>query len=70
MAVRDTDEYKQMTIGRVYFLTYNEADSEEEQLAFWQMLVDTGVAWQLEGWYGRTAMDLINSGVIEEPLTE
>ena len=41
-----------------------EADSEEQVIEAWQQLVDTGLAWQLQGWIGRTAQQLINQGVI------
>jgi len=41
-----------------------EAESEEQVLQAWQHLVDTGLAWQLQGWFGRTAQHLINEGVI------
>jgi hypothetical protein len=41
-----------------------EAD-EDKQIEAWQHLVDTGLAWSLQGWFGRTAMDLIEQGIIE-----
>ena len=37
---------------------------EDTQIEAWQHLVDTGLAWSLQGWFGRTAMDLIEQGVI------
>jgi hypothetical protein len=44
-----------------------EADSEEQVLEAWQYLVDTGMAWRLQGWFGRTAQQLINQGYINPP---
>ena len=38
---------------------------EDKQIEAWQHLVNTGLAWSLQGWFGRTAMDLIEQGVIE-----
>lgn len=36
----------------------------DELLEAWQCLLDTGMVWHLQGWYGRTAMELIKQGVI------
>ena len=41
-----------------------DADSEEQYLEAWQHLVDTGLAWSLQGWFGRTAHTLIQEGYI------
>jgi hypothetical protein len=43
-----------------------EADSEDQVLEAWQTLVDTGMAWQLQGWFGRTARHLIEEGYIHD----
>ena len=40
-----------------------EAKSREEEIAAWQLLIDTGIAWSLQGWFGRTAMHLIREGI-------
>lgn len=40
-----------------------EEGTEEQQLEAWQYLIDTGLAWSLQGWFGRTAADLIASGL-------
>jgi hypothetical protein len=39
-----------------------EAD-EDQQLAAWQHLIDTGLAWQLQGSFGRQAARLIEEGL-------
>ena len=43
---------------------FEPADSEEQVIEAWQHLVDTGLAWQLQGSFGRAARDLIEAGVI------
>jgi ribosomal protein S27E len=36
----------------------------EERLEAWQYLVDTGIVWKLQGFYGRHAAYLIEEGLI------
>ncbi len=44
-----------------------EPTSEEQYIAAWQHLIDTGLAWSLQGWFGRTAMRLIEDGECTAP---
>lgn len=36
--------------------------NDDEIITFFQELIDTGLAWRLQGSYGRTANQLINKG--------
>lgn len=40
-----------------------EGASEEEQIEAWQYLIDTGRCWTLQGWFGRRAKNLIDTGI-------
>jgi hypothetical protein len=40
-----------------------ESEGEEQTIEAWQTLIDTGLAWKLQGWFGRIATDLIMRGV-------
>ena len=44
-------------------------DSQEHYIQAWQHLIDTGLCWQLQGWFGRQAQEFISSGVCQTPET-
>jgi Leu/Phe-tRNA-protein transferase len=41
-------------------------EDENEVIEAWQHLHDTGVAYKLQGWFGRTAVGLIEQGIINK----
>lgn len=43
-----------------------EAEDDSQIIEAWQTLHDTGVAYRLQGWFGRTAQNLIAQGIISE----
>jgi hypothetical protein len=46
---------------------FQEAESEEQLIEAWQHLVDTGLCWELQGWFGRQAQAMINEGLLTTP---
>lgn len=54
------DNYTATGLAEGFF----EADNKEQIIEAWQYLHDTGLAYQLQGWFGRTATDLIEQGII------
>ncbi len=45
---------------------YIKCDTAEEEVKAWQFLVDTGMAWQLQGWFGRQAESMLAMGILKE----
>ena len=45
---------------------YRDAKDEAEYIAAWQQLIDTGLAWTLQGWFGRTAKYMVEQGYCHE----
>lgn len=43
-----------------------EPDYEDEITDAWQHLHDTRVAYSLQGWYGRTCVQLLEAGIITD----
>jgi hypothetical protein len=61
-------EGKDMSKVPIYTLEEeNNGLTEEQEKALWQYGVDTGIVWQLQGWYGRNAQDMLNNGTLKYP---
>lgn len=66
--IQATPEYKKMN---PYLATSiaegfdgGEDATNEEIIAAWQYLHDTRLAYQLQGWFGRQAVNMIENGII------
>ncbi len=44
-----------------------EPASESQLNEAWQLLIDTGICWELQGWFGRNAAMLIENGICRPP---
>lgn len=59
------DEYAEDIVGRI--MRFEDGGMEEDEVyELFQDLVDSGMAWSLQGSYGRIAAGLIEMGVIHE----
>jgi hypothetical protein len=57
---RKMDNYQAVSIAEGFC---DFEPTEEQQISAWQHLIDTGLAWSLQGSFGRTAMALIEAGI-------
>ncbi len=68
--VRSTHFYKTLNLylacAYAEGIMEGENATQEEQIIAMQYLIDTGMVWSLQGWFGRTATSLIESGVCEK----
>lgn len=64
--LRDTDAYKRCTAFSAASIAEGLATTDDETrfMAAWQYLHDTGLAYQLQGWFGRTAQAYLRQGLI------
>ena len=44
-----------------------EAETEEQYIQAWQLLINTGQAWKLQGFFGRVASSMIQQGLCYYP---
>ena len=61
MSTRKMDSYLATGLAEGF-----EQGTEKEVIAAWQYLHDTGLAYQLQGWFGRTAQELIKNKIIKD----
>jgi hypothetical protein len=57
-----TDRSTVIDVGAIIDFENGEL-TEDEVVELFQVLIDTGVVWRLQGFYGRTATDLIEAGL-------
>lgn len=64
MSIKDFEAIAE-AINRAAFMAFENGKLEyDEVIELFQHLVSSGLAWQLQGSYGRTAKALIDSGEI------
>ena len=54
---------KQMDVLDAILLIEGGDIGEDDYIAAFQLLIDDGIAWKLQGFYGRTAQALIATGL-------
>ena len=57
------DQYQAIGIAEGFI----ECEDQDKVIEAWQSLIDTGICWQLQGWFGRSAARLIEEGICTIP---
>jgi len=60
---------KKLTIVEAILIAEGEQEPTypEQYIEAWQLLINTGQVWKLQGWFGRTATTLISEGICTMP---
>lgn len=61
--VNDDADYHAVALAEGF-----EEGNESQVLDAWQHLVDTGLVWHLQGWFGRQARQMIDAGIIRSAI--
>ena len=56
-------------VNFIIALEGGELESEEQLVEGFQAMIDDGTVWQLQGFYGRTARNLIDAGLCHIPAS-
>ena len=62
-------ENKKVSVTKIVQYENGELN-DEETIELFQELINTGLAWQLQGHYGRFATELLEEGFCEHPNEE
>jgi hypothetical protein len=62
-------ENKKVSVAKIVRYENGELN-DEETIELFQELINTGLAWQLQGGYGRTAIQFLEEGFCEHPNEE
>lgn len=58
---------KDMSQVPIYYLEGEYGLTPAQEKALWQYGVDTGIVWRLQGFYGRTAQNMLDDGYLHYP---
>ena len=56
------DDYTAIGIAEGFI----ESNNENQTIQAWQHLINTGLVWKLQGWFGRRAVELIEDGICHD----